>query len=104
MRGLTTFAGGVRDRSRSADEEDNTLWLAGVDGKDGIEDETAGLQARSREVEDSREALMASTRSSSPKDGEGVCRCTEPVAGRKKFGPEGREPDAVVFDLVGFTA
>jgi hypothetical protein len=101
MRGLTTFAGGVRDRS--AEEENDMLWLAGVDGKDGSdsEEEVAGLWAPSREVEDSREALIASTRSSSSEDGEGVCRRMEPAAGCEKFGPEVRELDAVVFDLVG---
>jgi hypothetical protein len=98
MRGLTTFAGGVSDRS--ADEND-TLWLAGVDGKDGSEEEVAGLWAPSREVEDLREALMASTRSSSSEDGEGVCLRMEPAAGCEKFGPEVWELDAVVFDLVG---
>lgn len=46
---------------------------------------------------------MASMRSSSSEDSERVCRCTELAAGREKFGPEGRELDAVVFDLVGLT-
>ena len=99
MRGLTTFAGGVRDRS--ADGEDDMPWLAGVGGNNSSEEEVAGLWALFRDIEGSREALMASMRSSSSEDSEGVCRCMEPAVGCKTFGPEGWELDAVVFDLAG---
>ena len=78
-------------RDRSADGEDDMPWLAGVDGNDSSEEEAPSLWALFQDVEDSREVLMVSMRSSSSEDSEGVCHCMEPAAGCEIFGPEGRE-------------